>query len=42
MSNAARERYRSGLTWYQVGEQYRLLLNRYLPENLNKTRSGRH
>lgn len=34
MSDAARERYRSGLTWHQIGEQYRLLLNRYLPQNL--------
>ena len=33
MSDAARDRYRSGLTWYQIGEQYRLLLNRYLPGN---------
>lgn len=38
MSDAARERYRSGLTWHQIGEQYRLLLNRYLPQNL-KNRS---
>lgn len=36
MSDAARERYRSGLTWYQIGEQYRLLLNRYLPQNLRQ------
>ena len=42
MSSAARERYRSGLTWYQIGEQYRLLLDRYRPKNSNKTRSGRH
>lgn len=42
MRNAARERYRSGLTWYQIGEQYRLLLNRYLPQNRKNNRSGRH
>jgi len=42
MSSAARERYRSGLTWYQIGEQYRLLLDRFRPKNSNKTRSGRH
>ncbi|MFT4295313.1 MAG: DUF1972 domain-containing protein [Micropruina sp.] len=42
MSTAARERYHSGLTWYQIGEQYRLLLNRYLPTNSKKTGSGRH
>nr|WP_231979993.1 glycosyltransferase [Tessaracoccus coleopterorum] len=28
MSEAARSRYRSGLTWEQVGEQYRELLDR--------------
>ena len=33
MSSAARDRYRSGLTWHQVGEQYRALLQRYLPKN---------
>lgn len=42
MSQSARERYRSGLTWQQIGEQYRLLLERYLPKNLKKSRSGRH
>ena len=31
MSSAARRRYRAGLTWDQVGEQYRHLLERYLP-----------
>ncbi len=31
MSSAARRRYRGGLTWEQVGEQYRHLLERYLP-----------
>lgn len=41
MSEAARERYRSGLTWQQIGERYRLLLDRYLPANLKKTRTGR-
>lgn len=41
MSQAARERYLSGLTWFQIGEQYRLLLDRYLPKNLKKSRSGR-
>lgn len=41
-SIAARERHLSGLTWYQIGEQYRLLLNQYLPTNSSKTRSGRH
>lgn len=42
MSADARERYRSGLTWHQIGEQYRLLLDRYLPKNLKKTSAGRH
>jgi len=42
MTSAARERYHSGLTWYQIGEQYRLLLDRYRPKTSNKTRSGRH
>lgn len=37
MSVAARARYRSGLTWQQVGEQYRELLERYLPRNLIKS-----
>ncbi len=41
MSQAARERYLSGLTWFQIGEQYRLLLDRHLPKNLKKSRSGR-
>ncbi|MFT3970700.1 MAG: DUF1972 domain-containing protein [Micropruina sp.] len=41
MSHAACERYLSGLTWFQIGEQYRLLLDRYLPTNLKKTRTGR-
>lgn len=41
MGHAARERYLSGLTWFQIGEQYRLLLDRYLPKNLKKSRSGR-
>lgn len=31
MSDAARARYRSGLTWEQVGEQYRELLEQHLP-----------
>ena len=38
---AARERYLSGLTWYQIGEQYRILLDRYLPKNVKKIRNGR-
>lgn len=41
MSAAARERYLSGLTWYQIGEQYRILLDRYLPKNVKKIRNGR-
>lgn len=41
MSDTARERYHSGLTWYQIGEQYRLLLDRYLPSNAKQIRSGR-
>ncbi|MGO1384476.1 MAG: DUF1972 domain-containing protein [Arachnia sp.] len=36
MSAAARGRYRSGLTWQQIGEQYRNLLNRYLPKTNNE------
>ncbi|MDF1487561.1 DUF1972 domain-containing protein [Tessaracoccus caeni] len=32
MSEAARARYHAGLTWDQVGEQYRSLLDRYLPK----------
>lgn len=31
MSSAARERHRAGLTWHQVGEEYRSLLARHLP-----------
>ncbi|MEA4945868.1 MAG: DUF1972 domain-containing protein [Propionicimonas sp.] len=42
MSQAARARYHAGLTWQQVGEQYRLLLDRYLPKNPKNSRSGRH
>ncbi|MDO5735944.1 MAG: DUF1972 domain-containing protein [Propionibacteriaceae bacterium] len=34
MSTAARDRYHSGLTWRQVGEQYRQLLGQHLPKNL--------
>lgn len=41
MSAAARARYHAGLTWDQIGEQYRLLLERHLPKNPAKTRSGR-
>lgn len=37
MSAAARDRHRSGLTWQQVGEQYRNLLERYLPKNAKKS-----
>lgn len=33
MSRAARQRYRSGLTWSQVGEQYRELLERFRPKS---------
>ncbi|MGC3953806.1 MAG: DUF1972 domain-containing protein [Propionicimonas sp.] len=42
MSAAARARYHAGLTWQQIGEEYRLLLDRYLPKNPKKSRSGRH
>ncbi len=37
MSAAARERHRSGLTWQQVGEQYRTLLDRYLPQDTKQS-----
>lgn len=41
MSASARERYLAGLTWHQIGEQYRILLDRYLPKNAKKIRNGR-
>lgn len=41
MSAAARARFYAGLTWQQIGEEYRLLLDRYLPKNPKKSRSGR-
>ena len=37
MGRAARDRYRAGLTWAQVGEQYRSLLERYLPATIRTT-----
>lgn len=37
MSAAARDRHRSGLTWQQIGEQYRTLLERHLPKNAKKS-----
>jgi glycosyltransferase involved in cell wall biosynthesis len=34
MSAAARDRYRNGFTWHQVAEQYRVLLERHLPQQV--------
>ncbi|MFT4216287.1 MAG: DUF1972 domain-containing protein [Micropruina sp.] len=42
MSADARKRYHAGLSWQQIGEQYRLLLDRYLPAKVTKTETGRH
>ncbi len=33
MTVAARHRHKSGLTWQQIGEEYRTLLEQYLPNN---------